>query len=288
MKALPQELSVPTLLHPARCLNVGCGGRYAKTWTNIDCFDGNPYVINCDLSKGIPFASESFDVVYHSHLLEHFNRGEGGRLLKECFRVLKPGGIIRVAVPDLEQIVRQYLELLQKVDGNAGLWPQYEWILLELFDQVSRDKSGGQLADFMMHPEVPTAFIRERWGVWARDLLDPKTEQKPDKRSFWKKQWDRFAYYPTVLKERGLKIILGRQDYEALRVGRFRRGGEVHRWMYDSHSLTRALTSAGFENPMKKTATQSQIENWSAFALDTEPDGSIYKADSLYMEASRP
>ncbi|MBN2198089.1 methyltransferase domain-containing protein, partial [Candidatus Wolfebacteria bacterium] len=63
-----------------------------------------------DLRKLLPFNDNSFKVIYMSHLLEHFYLNEAKKLLKECFRVLKPGGILRVMVPDLEEMINNYIK----------------------------------------------------------------------------------------------------------------------------------------------------------------------------------
>lgn len=67
-------------------------------------------------------------------------------------------------------------------------------------------------------------------------------------------------------------------------MGRFKRSGELHYWMYDSYSLSVALSSAGFTAPRRVGATESRIPNWVSFNLDTEPSGRVYKPDSLFME----
>ena len=95
-------------------LNLGCGKTFHRDWVNVDFISSGPEVISHDLTQGIPFSSETFDVVYHSHVLEHFTALQGDFFIKECFRVLKPGGILRIAVPDLETIVRNYLQFLEQ------------------------------------------------------------------------------------------------------------------------------------------------------------------------------
>jgi predicted SAM-dependent methyltransferase len=85
-----------------RCLNLGCGSRFHPTWTNLDAISSNAAVRACDLNKGIPFPDNSFQVVYHSHVLEHFPKDKAFELMQECRRVLETGGVIRVAVPALE------------------------------------------------------------------------------------------------------------------------------------------------------------------------------------------
>jgi SAM-dependent methyltransferase len=62
-----------------------------------------------DLSKGIPFAPDSVDAVYHSHVLEHLDRAVARGFLEETLRVLRPGGICRIVVPDFEFLCREYV-----------------------------------------------------------------------------------------------------------------------------------------------------------------------------------
>lgn len=74
-----------------------------------------------NLAKGIPFADGSVDVVYHSHLLEHLDRNIAPEFLSEIFRVLKPGGLHRICVPDMEILARAYLTSIDRSmkDGVA-------------------------------------------------------------------------------------------------------------------------------------------------------------------------
>ncbi len=90
-------------------LNLGCGNRFDPNWINIVFFAYDKCVIQHNLHLGIPFPDNSFEMVYHSHLLEHFLKQDAAKFLIECFRVLKPGEIIRIAVPDLEAITKLYL-----------------------------------------------------------------------------------------------------------------------------------------------------------------------------------
>ncbi len=64
----------------------------------------------CDLTRPLPFPDRVFRAAYGSHVLEHLYRNEALQLLREISRVLLPGGILRVVVPDLEVIVRAYEE----------------------------------------------------------------------------------------------------------------------------------------------------------------------------------
>ena len=80
-------------------LNFGCGHRYAKGWVNIDFHSGHPAVQRVNLLQRLPFADGTFDVVYSSHVLEHFAPATAEALLRECHRVLKPGSTAVLRTP---------------------------------------------------------------------------------------------------------------------------------------------------------------------------------------------
>ena len=71
-----------------------------------------------DLRKPLPFSKSSFTVVYASHLLEHLYLEEAKRLLLECYRVLSPGGVLRMVVPDLNAIVQDYIQAANLRSGD--------------------------------------------------------------------------------------------------------------------------------------------------------------------------
>ena len=240
-----------------------------------------PHVLGADLRRGIPFPDGEFDAVYHSHVLEHFDREGGLRLLRECHRVLQPGGCLRVVVPDLESIARGYLEALEAVRTDKGGAARYEWMRLELFDQMTRERSGGEMHRHLLTMEADGEFIAQRMGIAGAQMLASARRQsqqatggdQPPASWRWR---EALAHW-----------LLG-PDAEALDLGRFRRGGEIHLQMYDSHALGEALKIAGFAEPQVCSATSSAIPGWTGYRLDTEPDGAVYKADSLFMEALKP
>jgi ubiquinone/menaquinone biosynthesis C-methylase UbiE len=67
-------------------------------------------VIVHDVRKRLPFPDDYFNAIYASHFLEHLYLKEAKEFLNECYRILAPGGIIRLVVPDLHSIVMEYLE----------------------------------------------------------------------------------------------------------------------------------------------------------------------------------
>jgi SAM-dependent methyltransferase len=252
-----------------RLLNLGCGDRYHPDWVNVDFHSSNPAVLAHDLKEKLPFKDDFFDVVYHSHVQEHLPKFYVPMLFHECFRILKPGGIIRLVVPDLEQIVHIYLELLERaLNGDPVAQTRYDWIMLELIDQIARNEPGGEMMKYWMQSPMPAEdFVIARVGSEAVSVINKLRNPEKNKRS-------------------GGTSSADNEDYET--IGKFRSSGEVHQWMYDRYSVRTLLQNAGFEDIKQCNADESTIQNFNAYFLDIEPDGSIRKPDSLFMEAQKP
>lgn len=274
-------------------LNVGCGSRFHSEWINLDSRPSHPDIQVHDLREGIPFTDNSFEVVYHSHVLEHLRKTQAPFFLKECWRVLKPGGILRVVVPNLEGIVRNYIIALDKAARGDSEWGNhYDWMMLELYDQTVREEPGGEMIQYLQQNPIPNqGFVYERIGVEASKMVQSirKHGPQPNRNDpSTSKRSHAYSEFVRALKEKLIAIILGKEDYRALLLERFRLGGEIHLWMYDRFSLSRLLIQSGFKNPAERGPFESAITNWKRYNLDTEPDGTVYKPDSLYMEASKP
>lgn len=272
-----------------RALNLGCGERFHPDWENVDFAPASAAVRAHDLQQGIPFPDGAFDVVYHSHVLEHFPKQFGPSFLRECHRVLKSGGVIRVAIPDLETIARIYLEALEKASNNQPGWAEnYDWIVLEMYDQAVRERTCGSTIEFFGRDVIPNwDFVYARWGSHAKATHDSVRCQNESSHLSSKISYA-LRHPIQVAINQIVKAALGKKDYQALQVVRFRRRGEIHQWMYDRYSLARLLRDSGFRNPMRREANESLIPGWMKYNLDTEPDGTVYKPDSMYMEAEKP
>ena len=92
----------PLLKRLARLLRLAPRAQFDVPW--------NTNIVVHDVRKRLPFPDASMAAIYSSHLLEHLYLDEAERLLAECRRVLAPGGVLRLVVPDLRALVREYLE----------------------------------------------------------------------------------------------------------------------------------------------------------------------------------
>lgn len=268
----------------SRLLNVGCGTAYHPSWVNIDANPTTPNVQAHDARRGLPFDDGSLDAVYASHVLEHLRPDAGTRLLRECYRVLDRDGIIRLAVPNLEQIARLYL---QSLDGalrdDAEAAARYEWTMLELYDQTVRIEPGGEMGIYLRGgiDERQKAFVASRIGD------EPFAPAPTVRLSLLRRLARAASSVRRSLAEAAAFLLLGREGSAALREGLFRRGGEVHQWMYDRYSLRCALEQAGFADVRVCVANDSRIANFARYGLEMR-DGRERKPDSLYVEAVKP
>ena len=280
-------------------LNVGCGSKYHKNWINIDMYSSNTDVIKCNLLKGIPFPDEKFEIVYHSQVLEHIMKEKAIDFMKECYRVLKMNGTIRVVVPDLENIVNEYKTYLKLNLKNSSdeTEANYDWIMLEMYDQTVRNYSGGQMAQFLQQEKmINEQYIVNRIGYVGRSMR--KNYLAKDKEKHLSIKDFLFSKINPIGIVGFLKIYIGRVKRKTLncilnlilsdkyKIGNFRLGGEIHMWMYDSYSLSRLLLNAGFKDVKIKNAFTSDIQNWNSYELDVK-DGLAYDPTSLFMEAKK-
>jgi predicted SAM-dependent methyltransferase len=92
-------------------LNLGSGGVALEGFTNVDALPDAPGVdVVADLAERLPFADGEADLIYAAHVLEHFPTDVVPRLLADWRRVLRDGGLLLVAVPDLDVIAKTLIE----------------------------------------------------------------------------------------------------------------------------------------------------------------------------------
>ncbi len=113
-------------------IHLACGNRnFGKEWIHID--GGDYDHLDYDNITNLPFESKTVDLIYCSHALEYFDRGEAVYVLNEWKRVLKKGGVLRLAVPNFSKISKLYSFNCYSVEDFLG--PLYgrmkmgdEWI----------------------------------------------------------------------------------------------------------------------------------------------------------------
>jgi len=260
---------------PRPLVNLGCGQRRHPDWTNCDLVPAGPDVVPCDLRRPLPFASASCTAVYAAHVLEHLVPAEARRLVAEIHRVLAPGGVVRLVVPDLEGIARAYLASLERTAaaGTAESRWEHRWMTVELLDQLVRDRPGGMMRRWWSCDPVPCrSFIDRRLGQEAAAGIAAVAAAR-------RGRGERPLPHEAILDPEPA----GRRD-----AARLEACGERHRWMYDRVSLGDLLVAAGFAEVRPVDAADSRIPGFAAALLDADEAGRPRKPDSLSVEGVRP
>lgn len=99
-------------------LHLGCGKRYFPGWVHIDGGDYE-HLDYQDITE-LPYENNTVDLIYASHVLEYFDRVEALSVLNEWYCVLKPGGVLRLAVPDFGKMVHLYEKGSYKLESFLG------------------------------------------------------------------------------------------------------------------------------------------------------------------------
>ena len=123
-------------------LHLGCGTKYIEGYNNIDI----RYLPGVDEVNNIRFLRNykpnTVDVIYACHVLEHFSRWEYKTVLTRWFEILKPGGVLRLAVPDFEAICTHYLKtkdlnsITGLLFGGQDYDENYHYVTFDYFSLV--------------------------------------------------------------------------------------------------------------------------------------------------------
>ena len=262
-----------------KLLNIACGSLYHKDWVNIDFHAPSSRVLGHNILKGLPFEKETFDVAYSSHFLEHLTEQQSLYILREAHRVLRKNGIIRIVVPDLANICQEYLRALAEVDENPD---RYRWTQIELIDQMVRNSCGGEMGKIfrsviMENKKELYMYITQRIG---NEIKSYKSENKNRTPITINKIKNQFIYMYLYFIKNLIPSSLRSTVWNDVSIG------ELHKWMYDKHSLKSALENAGFANCIPVDFNTSNIDNFNSYLLDSNKDLTPRKGiGSLYMEA---
>jgi predicted SAM-dependent methyltransferase len=103
-------------------LHIGCGENTIDGWLNSDFTPMAAGVIHLDAASAFPFDDGRLDYIYSEHMIEHLPYAEGMSMLSECYRVLRPGGIMRLTTPDLDFLIDLYRDDKSELQEEYIKW----------------------------------------------------------------------------------------------------------------------------------------------------------------------
>jgi predicted SAM-dependent methyltransferase len=119
-----RKISTYISSHDVRKLQIGSGKGPIAGWLSTDINPTSKDIVYLNATKKFPFPDGSFDYISCEHMIEHVSWREGLFMLRECRRILKSGGIIRISTPDLAVLVKMYSK-----NTNTKIENQYvKWI----------------------------------------------------------------------------------------------------------------------------------------------------------------
>jgi SAM-dependent methyltransferase len=133
-------------------LNLGCGQIIQKGMINLDFFFNPNLDYAADLRFPLKIESDSMDGIICEHTMEHLTYEQDDRLLAECYRIMKPGGTMRIILPDVSLFVKNYAE------GNQAWFDKWEQIMFKESKDPVRSKR--RLAT----PLSALSFVTQEYG----------------------------------------------------------------------------------------------------------------------------
>lgn len=144
--------------HAIRKLHVGCGDHILPGWLNADLFPRSASVLHLDSTEPFPFDDGAFDYIFSEHMIEHIPYTQGLEMLRECHRVLRTNGSIRISTPSLAFLIDLYRANKSDLQADYIRWAT---------DQFVRSAPGS-------HPTfVINNFVRD-WGhqfIYDEEIL---------------------------------------------------------------------------------------------------------------------
>lgn len=274
-------------------INLGCGDVFVESqdWINLDYWPVSPSVKRANLLARLPLPSEGAKLVYASHFLEHIPKPDVAAFLKECHRVLEPGGVLRLVLPDLQEMASSYLKYRE-----AGDHARADFLVLEIIDQCVRRTPGGELGRFYRSLREKPSEDAKRMGAFIRERTGEDLQARPAsiQKSITRLNWDTLALLSSRLCSRlqqiwlrtwmrGLPTAFLSQNVSLASVG------ERHHWLWDFYQLQQALEIAGFTAVERCSAQDSTIADFPFFPLDVDNKGNPRKGgESMFVEAHKP
>ena len=260
-------------------LNIACGEHFIinEEWINLDYEAISPHVIKCDILNNLPLKENSASNIYTSHFVEHIPYSKLNSFLKNCFKILSPGGVIRIITPDFNEMCESYIKAIKDDEKETA-----EFIKIEILDQLVRVKKGGALKNKF---NEYIKFDNKKMINVVRKRLGCDLKKNDNSKNLPKKGINQRIFSKIFNTYINLVSYLLPKAFRTQNV-KFTSVGENHTWIWDNVDLSSELLKVGFTNIINKDINESGIENY-PYELDIENGYPRKGFQSMCIEAEK-
>ena len=232
-------------------LNIACGSSFIDetNWVNLD-YKSSKGVKRANLLNKLPFPDSTFDAIYCSHFVEHIPLKKIDFFLQECFRVLKPMGVLRIVMPDYLFLCKQYIINLENKDLEKA-----EFIKILTLDQCVRTDRGGYLKKFLIKTQDNN---NQDLKNYIKEVIGEDFEGVNN--SFTLLDQLNFTNFFRMLEFLWIRLISSflPSAFRNQNVS-FAAVGEKHTWLYDEESFKKQLIKNNYKEILPTSHDQSYL-----------------------------
>jgi hypothetical protein len=160
-------------------INFGCGQGKLEGWINVDLDSFCQPDIVVDLSVNMPFRAVSADLLYSEDFIAQLDLNSAYLFFRECYRVLKPGGVMRLLTPDLEKFAWAYL---YEPEWLIATWKQFVGVPLKTQSACEVFNLGIRLAGQFHYDRKTLVGVLDECGFCAKEV-DYRQSEIPELRA---------------------------------------------------------------------------------------------------------
>mgnify|MGYP001333496511 FL=1 len=267
-------------------LNVACGDTFIEddSWINVDFTSHSPIVKKANILDGLPYEDNTFDVVYSSHFIEHIPVDQIELFFDDVYRILKPGGLIRLVTPDLEFLNNEY-----KINYDKKAFKKANFITSLTLDQCVRSVSGGKLKKDMdnfynSNDTEMINYIKLLIGPDAFEYVDSNDISFIEKVLIKVKKDPKFIFNILFMIRVKIFSFFLPKSFRELNLSNASIG-EKHMWLYDFNSLSELLKNSSYIDITRTNFNESNYYNYIFSKLDIKNSLPRKGIHQLFVEA---
>jgi hypothetical protein len=157
-------------------LNLGSGNHKLEGWLNVDIAEQDQPDLVADLTRPLAFATASVDFIHTEDFFAALTLDQARAFLRECARVLKPAGVMRLLTPDLEKFARSYLE---NPAWLVDVWTRFVGVPLQTGSACEVFNLGMQLAGKFQYDRATLTQLAADCGLRAYAVAFGESEHAP-------------------------------------------------------------------------------------------------------------